>query len=141
MFKYILACVFCLGLVLLSPTEALAHNEEADTLRHAYKPVQVEDTNAIRARVNNMERMDVNRLVCVEAFNVKNNVKTHIGCINAKLGAHQVSTNWGFEFDAPLNTVKSGNYKVVYTFQATDGSWHKVRSMNLKVQDGMVSLR
>lgn len=137
--KFLLFVLFSAAVLLLSPESASA-NQAADegTLRHAYKPVIVENTKNMRARLDNFTSAPVSRLVCVEAFNTVSNMKTHIGCL--KVSADMMNStmgDWAFEFNAPLDQLTKGSYKVVYTYQGTDGMWHHIKSINMQVWDGM----
>lgn len=134
--KYILAClVFLFGLFLIP---SVVSADEGNTLRHAYKPVTVQSTNWMRARVNNHTQMAQKRLVCVEAFNNANNMKTHLGCLWVDLAPMWSQTgNWAMEFNAPTHMLAPGSYTVVYTYQDEGGMWHRIKSMNMQMQDGM----
>lgn len=137
--KFFLLPLLMVGFFFFLPTQAFADNSMGDTIRHAYKPVAVVGSNAVRARVNNTVMSPTKNLVCVEAFNSAN-VKTHLGCLWVELASYQSSGMWGFEFDAPTNMLKPGVYTVVYTYKASDGNWYRIKSMDLKVMDGMVTV-
>lgn len=134
--KYILAClVFLFGLLVI-PSAVSA--DEGNTLRHAYKPVTVQNTQWMRARINNMTSMPQKRLVCVEAFNNTNNAKTHLGCLWIDLASmNSMDGMWASEFDAPTGWLAPGSYTVVYTYQDSGGMWHRINSMSGQVQNGM----
>lgn len=136
--KFLLVFLFAAGLALFTPKSASAHEVDASsTLRHAYKPVVIEKTQTMRARVDNFSHQPVSRLVCVEAFNKANNVKTHLGCLTVNLnGFNSTVGDWAFEFDAPTYLLTPGSYNVVYTYQGTDGSWHRVKSVSMQILDG-----
>ena len=126
-----------LGALFVMPS--IARADEGDgALRHAYKPVTVASSGTMRARVDNFTMSQQKTLVCVEAFKNSNNVKTHLGCLWVDL-APMGSTvnNWAFESDAPTNLLGPGSYSVVYTYQAGDGSWHQIKSIDMQVQNGM----
>lgn len=137
--KLLFSILLTAGMLLFFPVNASAHgNADESTLRHAYKPVVVENTKNMRARLDNFTSAPVSRLVCVEAFNTANNMKTHIGCL--KVSADMMNStmgDWAFEFNAPLDQLTKGSYKVVYTYQGTDGMWHHIKSINMQVWDGM----
>ena len=120
----------------LSGTPALASGTNG-TLRHAYKPYVVSSTWAMRARIDNFSTSPQSRLVCVEAFNQATGAKSHLGCLTLNLAAYNSMDAWAAEFDAPTYWLKPGNYRVVYTYQAANGSWHRVKSIFLKQLDGM----
>lgn len=107
------------------------------TLRHAYKPFVVDSTRAMRARIDNFSTSPQSRLVCVEAFNQATGAKSHLGCLTLDLAAYNSMEAWAVEFDAPTYWLKPGSYRVVYTYQATDGSWHRIKSIFLQQLDGM----
>ena len=132
----LLAFCFILAAIVLVPNASA--DEGNNTLRHAYKPFTVTETKWTRARVDNFSDTPQKRLVCVEAFNVATNAKTHLGCLWVDLAAHNSSTgSWAAEFDAPTNMLSSGTYNVVYTYQGGDGMWHRIQSISLQMQDGM----
>jgi len=137
--KLLLTLLFALVVAVLLPRSALAHqSEDEGTLRHAYRPVVVEKTQAMRARVDNFTQVQQKRLVCVEAFNKVSNAKTHLGCLWVDLAPmNSTMSDWAFEFDAPTYLLTTGNYNVVYTYQSTDKQWHHIKSIDLKVTDGM----
>lgn len=124
-----------LAVIFILPRNASA-DEGNGTLRHAYKPFTVTETKWMRARVDNFSAVPQKRLVCVEAFNVSTNAKTHLGCLWVDL-AGRGGDMWAAEFDAPTNMLSPGTYNVVYTYQAADGSWNRIKSINLEMQDGM----
>lgn len=140
--KTLFSILFTLGLLVVLPQVAIAHeNTDEGTLRHAYRPVVVEKTNAMRARVDNFSTDQQTRLVCVEAFNTVSGQKTHLGCLKVNLDSYNSAGQWAFEFDAPTYWLQMGNYNVVYTYQGTDGAWHHVKSINMQVTDGMYMAR
>lgn len=117
------------GVVMALPNkvEASYHHD----LRHAYQPTTIQSGDQkgwMKARVDNFAVVDQTRLVCVEAFNQATNRKTHLGCLSVSSGAN--------EFNAPTHWLRPGWYRVVYTYQATNGSWHRILSTNLRIQDG-----
>lgn len=133
--KIILAClVFLFGLFLVPSASA----DDGSALKHAYKPVTIQETQWTRARVNNHTTIPQKRLVCVEAFNNANNAKTHLGCLWVDLaGMGTVDSMWAAEFDAPTSWLSPGSYTVVYTYQDEGGMWHRINSMTNQVQNGM----
>lgn len=137
--KLLLSILFTVGVLLLLPQSASAHEaSDEGTLRHAYRPVTVEKTQTMRARVDNFTQVQQKRLVCVEAFNKANNAKTHLGCLWVDLAPMgSTMSDWAFEFDAPTYWLTTGNYKVVYTFQGADGGWHHIKSISMQITDGM----
>lgn len=140
--KILFSFLFALGLLVLLPQSVSAHGADEGTLRHAYRPVVVEKTQAMRARVDNFTKVQQKRLVCVEAFNKVSNAKTHLGCLWVDLAPMgSTMSDWAFEFDAPTYWLTTGNYNVVYTYQGTDGAWHHVKSINMQVTDGMYAAR
>ena len=118
----------------VAPTAASAASN--GSLRHAHQPYVVAGTGAMRARVDNFATMPQSRLVCVEAFRTDNGAKTHLGCLTLNLASYRSADQWAVEFDAPTYWLKHGNYRVVYTYQAADGSWHRIKSIFLSMQDG-----
>lgn len=142
--KLLLSILFTVVLVFVSAGVASAHEpSDEGTLRHAYRPVVVEKTNAMRARVDNFTQVQQKRLVCVEAFHKVSNAKTHLGCLWVDLAPmNSTMADWAFEFDVPQTSMLSpGTYNVVYTYQSTDGAWHHVKSINMQVTDGMYTAR
>ena len=137
MFKnFLFAFIFILAAMVVVPN--VSADEGNGTLRHAYKPVTVTETKWMRARVDNFAAIPQKRLVCVEAFNVATNAKTHLGCLWVDLAATNSSTGmWAAEFDVPTTMLSSGTYNVVYTYQGGDGLWHRIKSINLEMQDGL----
>lgn len=134
--RILLTLIFLLGIFLVLPRPASAAEEGTD-LRHAYKPVTVASTGMMRARVDNFTNVQQKRLVCVEAFNNANNVKTHLGCLWVDLAPMgSTVSDWAFEFDVPTNMLSPGAYTVVYTYQDAGGSWHQIKSINLHVLNG-----
>lgn len=127
------------GFLLFAPNTVSAQGAEEGTLRHAYKPVVVSTTGAVRARVDNFSTAPVKRLVCVEAFNNISNAKTHIGCLWVELDSYNSTGMWAKEFDAPTTMLMPGSYRVVYTYQGTDQVWYRVKSLTMQVEDGMVT--
>ena len=137
MFKnFLFAFFFVLVVLVALPVKASAH-EENGTLRHAYKPYTVSETKWMRARVDNFSSQPQKRLVCVEAFNVSTNAKTHLGCLWVDLASYNSMGMWAFEFDVPTTWLAPGTYNVVYTYQGADGMWHRIKSINLEMQDGL----
>lgn len=136
MYKFLTMAIFSFVLLLLVPTSASASDGSDNTLRHAYKPYQVAGRNTMNARVDNFDNQPVKRLVCVEAFNNASGRKTHLGCLWVDLAAHNSLNQWAAEFEAPTNWLKTGSYRVVYTFQSPNGSWHRIMSVNLTANDG-----
>lgn len=134
--KLFLALAFLVTVLFVGPTSASADDGSGTTLRHAYRPVTVDTTRAMRARVDNFTPVAQKRLVCVEAFNNATNVKTHLGCLWVDLSP-MGGNMWAAEFDAPTYKLVAGNYTVVYTYQDDAGSWHRIKSTDLKVMDGM----
>lgn len=128
------------GLFLLFPKVASAHQTDEGTLRHAYKPVVLQN-KWTRARVDNFSTQPQKRLVCVEAFNTVSNQKNHLGCLRVSLDSFNSQGQWAFEFDAPTHLLSKGTYKVVYTFQGDDGTWHRVQSVNMQILDGAYTAR
>lgn len=108
-------------------------------LRHAYKPFTVTETKMMRARINNSSDSSQQRLVCVEAFNNVNGAKTHLGCLQIHLAPMNSNNPWAQEFDAPTSTLTKGNYTVAYSYQAADGNWHGIKSMDMRVTNGTFS--
>lgn len=141
--KLLLSILFFLLAIAVLPQSASAHEADEGTLRHAYRPATVELTKTMRARVNNFTQVQQKRLVCVEAFQTVTNTKTHLGCLWVDLAPmNSTMADWAFEFDVPQTSMLSaGNYRVVYTYQATDGAWHHVKSINMQVTDGMYTAR
>ncbi len=129
------AFFFVLVLLVVSPVKASA--DDGSTLRQAYKPYTVSSTGWMRARVDNFAAVAQKRLVCVEAFNTVNNAKTHLGCLWVDLAPTNTGGMWASEFDVPTTMLSSGNYNVVYTYQDGEGMWHRIKSINLEMQDGM----
>ena len=105
-------------------------------IRHAYQPTVVTETGWTRARVQNVTNMPKHTLVCVEAWNQMNNSRTHLGCLHVDLAAWGSMDNFAREFDAPTSWLTPGKYTIAYNYQAADGSWHAVRSMNLDTLNG-----
>ena len=137
--KIVLSLVLSLGLlVVLGGSEAkAAHDTDSTSVRHAYRPYTNPKTRGTVARVDNFVPRDVNRLVCVEAFNVASGHKTHLGCLSIPMSAYNATTgNWAFEFEAPTYTLARGTYKVRYTYRDDNGRWNLIRSVTLTVQDG-----
>ena len=135
--NFLFALLLVLTVILVLPVKASA-DEGNGTLRHAYKPFTVSETKWMRARVDNFSNMPQKRLVCVEAFNVSTNAKTHLGCLWVDLAGFNSTTGmWAAEFDAPTTMLAPGTYTVVYTYQGADGMWNRIKSMNLEMQDGM----
>ena len=129
---------FVVGLLVVLPTNASAQEANSDsTLRHAYKPVVLSSISMMQARVNNHANVAQKRLVCVEAFKTVTNAKTHLGCLWLDLAAWGSTGMYAMEFNVPLWSLASGSYNVVYTFQSGDGSWNRIKSIEMKVQDGM----
>jgi len=126
---------FIMAVLVVLPVKASA--DEGDTLRHAYKPFTVSATNWTRARVDNFSSMPQKRLVCVEAFKVSTNAKTHLGCLWVDLAGYNSQGMWAMEFDAPTNMLGPGTYNVVYTYQDDAGMWHSIKSVSLEMQDGL----
>ncbi len=91
------------------------------------------------ARVDNFSSGSVKRLVCVEAYNNGTGAHMHLGCLWVSLDPYNSSGNWASEFNAPTNWLGAGNWTVAYNYQATDGSWRHIWSVNLTNWDGMVS--
>lgn len=134
--RIFITLIFLLGVFFVMPKPASAE-EAGGALRHAYKPVTVESTGMMRARVDNFTTSQQKALVCVEAFNNANNVKTHLGCLWVNLAPMgSTVSDWAFEFDATTNMLSPGNYNVVYTYQDAGGSWHQIKSINLQMQTG-----
>lgn len=129
-FSFLIVAIFTL-------TGSASADEGNGTLRHAYKPYTVSETKWLRARVDNFSTQPQKRLVCVEAFNVANNAKTHLGCLWVDLAGYNSQGMWAAEFDAPTTMLSPGTYNVVYTYQGGDGMWHRIQSVNLQMQDGM----
>lgn len=137
MYKALAVAVFAFVAILFVPTSAHASNGTGDTLRHAYKPYQVTGRNAVNARVDNFSTQPVKRLVCVEAFNNSSGVKTHLGCLWVDLASYNSQGNWAYEFETPTGQLRPGSYRVVYTYQGSDGGWYHIKSVTMQVTDGM----
>ena len=135
--NFLFVLLFVLAAVLVLPVKASA-DEGNGALRHAYKPYTVAETKWMRARVDNFSNMPQKSLVCVEAFNVSTNAKTHLGCLWVDLASYNSTTGmWAAEFDAPTTMLSPGTYNVVYTYQGADGNWNRIKSVSLEMQDGM----
>lgn len=137
--KLLFVFFLAVGLLFVLPAKASADEGTSPSVRHAYRPYTVAENGWMKARINNVADMPQKRLVCVEAFNNANNAKTHLGCLWVDMAAHNSGGMWGVEFNAPTSWLSPGNYTVVYTYQAGDGSWNRIKSMDLKVMDGMYS--
>lgn len=136
MFKNLLFAFFFILAALVLVPSGVSADEGNGTLRHAYKPFTVTETGWTRARVDNFSGVAQKRLVCVEAFNNATNTKTHLGCLWVDLAPMGSTSDWAFEFNAPTHMLSPGTYNVVYTYQAADGMWHRIKSINLQMQDG-----
>ena len=137
MLKSLILTLTFLVVALFVFTGSASADEGSGTLRHAYKPTTVAATQWTRARVDNFTAVQQKRLVCVEAFNNATNAKTHLGCLWVNLAPMgSTVSDWAFEFDVPTNMLSPGSYNVVYTYQADDGSWHQIKSVNLQTQVG-----
>lgn len=128
-----------LGFFLFFPAvvEGQGVSQMGGHLKHAYQPVVVSDTGWTRARVNNVAVNPGSRLVCVEAWNNATSMKSHLGCLDTDWTNSGIAANWSREFDAPTGTLMPGSYKVMYTYRASDGSWHDVTGMNGRAMNTM----
>lgn len=137
--KIVLSLVLALGLlVVLGGSEAkAAHDTDSTSVRHAYRPYTNPKTRGMVARVDNFVPRDVDRLVCVEAFNVSTGHKTHLGCLSVPMNAYNTTTgSWAFEFEAPTYWLAQGTYNVRYTYRDDNGNWNLIKSVRLTVQNG-----
>jgi hypothetical protein len=137
--KFFVAAFFIAAFLFVMPTGASADDGSGAVLRHAYKPVVLNNINMMQARVNNHTSMPQKRLVCVEAFNTASNAKTHLGCLWVDLAAWGSEGMYASQFNVPLGMLMPGNYNVVYTYQGDNGAWYRIKSINMQVQDGTYS--
>ena len=131
--KLFLGLLLVLGLMVFLPRSASAHTDD-NAYRLAYKPY-VTANKEMTARINNHSMSNQNRLVCVEAWNNASGAKTHLGCLWLGLDG-MGGTWWGKEFNAPTYLLKTGSYTVRYTYKASDGFWHTIKSVNMTAQSG-----
>jgi hypothetical protein len=138
--KLLVAMFVVLGLLVVVGNSSVAkasHDTDSTSVRHAYRPYTNPNTRGMVARVDNFVPRDVNRLVCVEAFNVATGHKTHLGCLSIPMDSYNTTTgHWAFEFEAPTYWLAQGTYNVRYTYRDDNGNWNLIKSVVLTVQNG-----